>query len=149
MENKSERITKRIAKNKELLLEHLKKTPILQFACEKSGISRATIYRWRTEDKVFSDAMDIALHEGKLLVNDIAESQVMAAIRERNFSAATFWLRHHHPDYATRVELAGRIMHERRDLTDEEKSLIEKALRLALPPEELPTDNKQNKPNHE
>jgi len=57
MEHKSERVNTRITHNKKVLLEHLKKTPILQFAVEKSGVSRATVYRWRSEDKAFAVAI--------------------------------------------------------------------------------------------
>jgi len=38
-------IEKRQSKNKEQLLEILKKTPIVQIACEKAGVGRATYYR--------------------------------------------------------------------------------------------------------
>ena len=40
-------------KDKELILEQLRKTPIVQVACEKTGIARATYYRWRKKDKRF------------------------------------------------------------------------------------------------
>ena len=43
-------IEKRQSKNKEQLLEILKKTPIVQIACEKAGVGRATYYRWRKDD---------------------------------------------------------------------------------------------------
>ena len=35
--------------NKTIILEQLQKAPIVQIACEKTGISRATYYRWRKE----------------------------------------------------------------------------------------------------
>ena len=37
--------------SKELLVEQLKKTPIVQVVCEKIGVSRASYYRWRKDDK--------------------------------------------------------------------------------------------------
>lgn len=92
-------IGKRQAKNKELLLEELKKRPIVQYACEKLGIGRATYYRWRTEDPQFAEKADQALREGSLLVNDMAESQLMSAIRDKNLTAIIFWLKNHHPSY--------------------------------------------------
>ena len=129
MEHKSERVNTRITHNKKVLLEHLKKTPILQFAVEKSGVSRATVYRWRSEDKAFAVAMDEALHDGKLVVNDLAEAQLMTAIRERNLGAVTYWLRHHHPDYANTLQIKHAIQDE--TLTPEQEALVREALRLA------------------
>jgi hypothetical protein len=129
MKHKSERVNTRIAHNKKLLLEQLRKTPILQFACEKSNVSRATVYRWRTEDKSFATAMDEALHDGKMVVNDLAEAQLMTAIRERNLTAILYWLRHHHPDYANTLQIKHAIQDE--TLTPEQEALVREALRLA------------------
>lgn len=116
-------------KNKEQLLERLKKTPIVQVACEKTGISRATFYRWKQEDHYFATKADNALAEGSALVNDIAESQLMSAIKDKNMTAIIFWLKHHHPSYATRVELTGQLKHEYK-LSQEEENLIAKALSM-------------------
>lgn len=131
---------KRIEKTKQLLLEQLKKTPIIQIACEKIGLGRATFYRWKVDDPTFAKAVDDALLEGKLLVNDLAESQLIGAIKDRNLTAITYWLRHHHRDYKNRLELEGTIntIHE---LSDEQKALVKKALELTglgLQPYEKP-----------
>lgn len=50
----SNRLQSRIKQEKQILLEHLEKTPIVQIACEKSGVGRSTYYRWMQADKVFS-----------------------------------------------------------------------------------------------
>lgn len=118
-------------KNKELLIEQLKKTPIVQVACGKVNIGRATYYRWRNEDKEFTAKADDALDEGSSLVNDIAESQLMSAIKDKNLTAIIFWLKHHHPTYATKVEITGRLKAENEVLTPEQEALITKALQLA------------------
>ena len=39
---------------KKLVVEQLKKNPIIQFVCERSGVSRATFYRWQKEDADFT-----------------------------------------------------------------------------------------------
>jgi hypothetical protein len=118
-------------KEKELLTEQLKKTPIIQLACERTSISRATYYRWRKEDQQFTKNADEALIEGILLVNDVAESQLMSAIREKNMAAIIYWLRHHHPSYANKVEISGRLTHSDEELTPEQTALVKAALRLA------------------
>lgn len=124
-------IQKRMDTNKELLIEQLKKTPIVQVACEKVGIGRATYYRWHKEDEEFTKLADEAIAEGSLLVNDMAESQLMAAIRDQNLTAIIFWLKHHHPLYATRVEVTAKLKHDNEQLTPEQEALVTKALKLA------------------
>jgi hypothetical protein len=124
-------VDKRQTKNKELLLEQLKKRPIVQFACEKSGIGRATYYRWRKEDPEFTEKADQALLEGSLLVNDMAESQLMSAIRDKNLTAIIFWLKNHHPNYATKVEVTAKLKADSESLTPEQEALVTKALQLA------------------
>ena len=119
----------RQSKEKELLLEQFRKIPIIQVACEKSGVGRATYYRWRQDDPEFAKMADEALSEGSLLVNDMAESQLLQAIRSQNLGATIFWLKHHHPAYANKVEITGRLKHDY-ELTTEEETLIAKALAM-------------------
>lgn len=129
-EKKKRTIRVRISKRKQEFLEQIKKTPIIQIACEKVFIGRATIYRWREADKNFAEAMDKALHEGKLMVNDVAESQLMSAIRERNMTAIIFWLKHHHKEYAPRLKIDAQL-NLTEVLTPEQEALVREALRLA------------------
>lgn len=123
------------SKKKGEFVEQLKRIPIVQVACEKIGLSRNTVYRWRKEDKEFNKAMDDALAEGEALINDMSESQLLTLIKEKNWSSISFWLRHRHPKYKEKVEISGQLIHEKRELTEEEKGLIKEALRLALPKE--------------
>ena len=88
---KKETIKRRIKKEKELILEQLKRTPIVQVACEKTGIGRSTYYRWKKEDNKFAELADAAILEGSLFVNDMAESQLLSAIRDKNLTAIIFW----------------------------------------------------------
>jgi hypothetical protein len=124
-------IEKRQSKNKEQLLEILKKTPIVQIACEKAGIGRASYYRWRKEDADFAQQSDQALQDGSLLVNDMAESQLMSAIKDKNMTAIIFWLKHHHSAYATKVEVTTTSKDKEIYLTEEQKELLNKALEMA------------------
>ncbi len=111
-------------------LEQLKKTPIVQIACEKTSLSRATYYRFRKEDEEFKKLADEALLEGSLLVNDLAESQLITAIKDRNLTAIQLWLKTHHPQYANKVEVQGKVTVENTPLTNEQQELIKKALAL-------------------
>lgn len=116
-------------RDKRFLIKNLKKTPIIQFACERTGIARATFYRWKKEDKEFANKVGIALESGKNLINDMAESQLLSAIRDKNLGAIIFWLRNNHPRYTTKVELTTKDA-QPKELTAEQKKLIEQALVL-------------------
>lgn len=126
------KIKDRQTKEKILLIEQLRKTPIVQIACEKIGIGRATYYRWRKDDIEFAEKADDALLAGSLLVNDMAESQLMSAIKDKNLTAIIFWLKHHHPNYATKVEVTAHLKSQNETLTPEQEALVNKALQLAF-----------------
>ncbi len=81
------------------IVRQLQTTPIPQIACERAGISRATYYRWRTNDFVFARAADHAIEEGRFLVNDMSESQLIRAVKNGEPWAVRFWLTHNHPRY--------------------------------------------------
>lgn len=113
-----------------LLLMQLKKTPIVQVACEKTGISRATYYRWRKDDPEFADKADIAIDEGLNLINDMAESQLISAIKDRNLTGIIFWLKNHHKNYSPKLEVTtknGDI-----PITDEQREIIKHSLDMAF-----------------
>ncbi len=122
-------------KDQQLILAQLRKIPIVEVACEKVKIATSTYYRWR-EDLEFAAAADAAMRDGRLFINDLSEAQVVTLIKEKSWPAISFWLRANHPRYAHRLELEGRIEHvEKRAMTAEDKALIEKSLRLAMPSE--------------
>jgi len=116
---------------KDQLLDELKKSPIIQVACQKSGISRATYYRWRKEDADFAEVADQALGESTALMNDIAESQLISAIKEKNMTAILFWLKNRHSAYATRIAISGHLKQDSEALTPDQEAIVQEALRLA------------------
>lgn len=124
-------IDARKAREQAMLLEQLRKVPIVQFACEKTGIGRATYYRWRKEDPEFAKMSDEALEEGTFLVSDMAESQLLTAIRDGNLGAVMYWLRHRNPHYNSKLEVTARIKSMDEKLTPEQEAAITEALRLA------------------
>jgi len=116
-------------KTSKQFLEELKKVPIVQVACEKTGVSRNSVYRWRRGDKKFEEEMDKAMSEGVAFVNDMSESQLLTMIKEKNWSAISFWLRHRNDNYKTKIEV---ITNERIDeLTPDQQKVVKQALRLA------------------
>lgn len=117
-------------RDKKLVLEQLRKIPIIMVACEKVGIGRTTIYRWRDEDKKFAKDLEEALTEGEALINDMSESQLISLIRDKNFQALSFWLRHRNPKFRDRVELTAKF-EKQEELTPEQEQTVREALKLA------------------
>lgn len=96
------RIIARQEKSKEVLLEQLNKTPIVQIACEKIGVARSTYYRWIEDDKEFDNKIKEAIRKGKSLINDMAESKLISAIQNGNTTAIIYWLKNNHKGYRER-----------------------------------------------
>jgi len=119
----------RTQQNRQLMINQLKKTPVVQIACEKTGIARSTFYRWKEEDSEFAKEADQALAEGVSLVNDMAESQLLSAIRDRNISAIFYWLNHRHSAYSNKLEITAKVKDE--TLSPEQEELIKKELKHA------------------
>jgi len=133
-------------KVKTAFLEQLTKIPIIQLACEKIGIARATVYRWKAEDEEFKEKMENALKEGETMINDMSETQVISLIKDKKWHAISFWLRHHHPKYAQRIEISTNNQPQEK-LDPEQEAVVREALRLAglTHPEEKIADNNAEK----
>jgi predicted DNA-binding transcriptional regulator AlpA len=110
-------------------LVELAKIPIVQVACEKTDLSRNTVYRWRKEDVSFAKKMDQALSDGVALVNDMSESQLLTLIKEKNFPAVRFWLNKRHPAYKDKIEVTTKEDIEA--LTPSQAKIVKQALKLA------------------
>lgn len=123
------------------LIKQLKKTPIVEVACKKLGIGRATYYRWKKDDSKFAEEAEFALDEGSQLVNDMAESQLINAIKEGNMTGIIFWLKNHHKQYSPKLEVTTKNGDV--PLTDEQKELIRKSLAMAF------SNNSELEENHE
>jgi hypothetical protein len=111
------------------VIEQLRKIPIIQVACEKTGVSRATFYRWKQEDSEFGKSCEAALSDGVALVNDMAESQLLSAIKEKNTTAIFYWLNHRHPSYGNKLEVTTRA--DLGELNPEQQQLVARALQHA------------------
>lgn len=131
-------IENRQIKEKTAIIEMLKKTPIIQIVCEKTGVGRATYYRWRKDDPEFAKLADEALAQGILLINDLAESKLIASVQNQNMTAIIFWLKNHHPAYTTKIELTTQQL--KAELSEEEKIAIEKVLGLTGVTKEINKD---------
>lgn len=122
---------KNTTETKELLLEQLRKTPILETACQKIGISKMTVSRWRKDSKAFNKAVDDALLEGRLKINDIAESQIISLIAQGKFEASKYWLNNNDPRYANKLEIRGTLKHKDDPMSAEQRAFIKRAIKLS------------------
>jgi hypothetical protein len=109
--------------------EELTKVPIVQVACEKTGVSRNSVYRWRKDDPSFCKKMDQAIKDGVSLVNDMSESQLLILIKEKNYPAISFWLRHRNDNYKNKLEITTK--EESEALTPSQAKIVRNALKLA------------------
>lgn len=78
-------------RGKKKLLEALREAPIIEAACKKAGISRATYYRWREDDEFRREA-DEAIEIGDERVCGIAESKLLGLVHQSNLPAIRFLL---------------------------------------------------------
>ena len=81
------------------IIEELERTPIIQVVCEKFGISRQTFYRWMNESEDSFNDVNKALGFGIGLVNDVAESNVLTGIKNKDAAYTKYWLSHRHEAY--------------------------------------------------
>lgn len=95
-------------KQKKALIEQLKKTPIVQTACTRADVGRATYYKWRAQDRVFARVAERAIEFSRFSINDVAESRLLQLVQSDNLTAIIFWLKHNHPQYAP----SNKVIHE-------------------------------------
>ena len=124
-------MTRKITSDKNHLIKELQKMPIVEIACKRANVPRSTYYRWRKDDMEFANFCDEALVMSTDTINDLAESQLISAIKEKNTTAITFWLKHRHKAYKARVEISASAEKPLDELTTEQAEIVSKALALA------------------
>ena len=118
-------------------LEQLAEIPNISLACERVGIARNTVYRWRNEDPDFAARMDEALVSGRNSINDLAESKLVSHINQGNMRAIQYWLDNHRREY---------IKPRDKNLWKNEKPPVTKIIIEALDEDELrQMDNEDRK----
>ena len=126
----NETILERQAKDKQNMIEALKEMPIIQVACKKSGLSRATYYRWQQEDRDFKRQSRDALDYGIEFINDMSESQLITLIKEKKMPAIALWLKNNHKRYGSKGRDYTPIT-STEDLSPDEQKMVLDALALA------------------
>jgi len=143
---KEETVRKRKWEKQYELFQHLKRNPNIEWASQKVGVHRSTVYRWMEESEDFKKMLGYSLKEGTSVMNDIMESLLIQAAKNYKVGAITFWLRNRHPAYL-HIRLQERLMEIFKDsithdLTQEQLAVMERAFKAwSIPfPEKLPTD---------
>lgn len=86
------RVERKIKIQKRLLLEQILKMPNLEIACKKINISRATVYRWRNQDKKFDTEYEETLERGTETTDDFVEAKLFELINRSDSNAILFFL---------------------------------------------------------
>ena len=80
-------------------LEELAKTSNISISCERSGLSRQTVYRWMDEDLEFKKKVNQAIYLGVENINDLAESKLISNIKSGDQRPIEYWLSNHKETY--------------------------------------------------
>lgn len=118
-----------LTNDQKVLLEVLRKVPIVQAACGKVGVGRATYYRWRKDRPDFAKLAEEAIKEGVKMVNDVAESKLLTKIEEGNMTGIIFWLKNHHAGYEEKLTVKAQTQTKPLPkLTDQQKAVVQQLL---------------------
>jgi hypothetical protein len=99
-------VAKRIAEDKEAVLEALNKSSgIVASACKAANISRFTFYKWYNEDEDFREKVD----DVRELQKDFAEALILKKMKEGDTTMIIFYAKTQMKDrgYSERVEHTG------------------------------------------
>lgn len=83
----------------EKVLEHLRESGNVSYACKRTGVGRQTFYDWKDNNGAFELEAEAAIAFGKEFVNDLAHTKLIQNINEGDFRAVKFQLVSRHPDY--------------------------------------------------
>lgn len=115
----------------QLVLEQLRKIPIVQVVAEKVGVSRSTIYRWQEESEQFRKDVEKAMNEGEALINDMGESQLLTLMKDKHWPSIRFWLERRNPKFKNTIDVTANLQTPQEELSPEQQSIVSEALRLA------------------
>lgn len=122
-------VDKKIEKQKELLLGHLRTVPIVEMATKRIGISRATFYRWCSDDENFKTDVENAKVDGIESINDVSEAQLISLIKEKKYQAIALWLKNNHKRFMSEEKKDMLVRAQKKiELNEQQKQLLKDAL---------------------
>ncbi|MDD5721104.1 MAG: AlpA family phage regulatory protein [Candidatus Pacebacteria bacterium] len=126
---------------KSKFLEILRESPWISFASKKTGISRATIYRWMKDSPEFRREVNVAMKAGVSQIDEIAEMGLAKKLKEGYFPAIKFHLINNNPKYAPKrnIDPPPLFVHQHND----ESEVCELCIRVAVEKENKEQEMKQ------
>lgn len=94
------------SKTKQKLLQELEKDGNVYISCIKTGISKATYYRWRGGDAGFRKKTDKVVRMGRENMSDIAEHALFINVKKGKMDAIKYALSHLSPRYRPKEKRA-------------------------------------------
>ena len=95
------------------IIEILSENPSVHYACKKTGIARATHYRWMKDNAEYRTAINRALKEGRTQWTENAEAVLMKKVRDGNMRAVTYYLSHNDARYIPKRSVYSEPLSER------------------------------------
>lgn len=77
----------------------MEKFSTISAACEKTGLSRQSVYRWMDEDEDFRKRVEDARQRGIQALCDLAEVRLAANVNSGSQRAIEYYLRTHRKEY--------------------------------------------------
>ena len=87
------------------------------------------------------------MSEGVAFVNDMSESQLLTMIKEKNWSAISFWLKHRNDNYRDKIEITTK--EDKEELTPSQAKIVKQALKLASITKSKSIKNINEKKSHD
>lgn len=108
---------------KEKLLKEIEKSGNVYLSCMKTGIDKATFYRWRKDDKQFGKKATEAIKRGRENNCEIAEHALMMNVKEKKMDAIKYVLSHQSKIYKPK---ARKVIIEHSNTNNSEKAISTK-----------------------
>lgn len=105
---------------KEKLLKEIEKSGNVYLSCMKTGIDKATFYRWRKDDKQFSKKATEAVKRGRESNCDLAEHALMLNVKDKKMDAIKYVLSHQSKIYKPK---ARKVIIEHSNTNNSEKAI--------------------------
>ncbi len=100
-------------KTKEKLLKELEKSGNVYLSCIKTGVNKATYYRWKNENKEFRKLADKAIRFGRENNCEVAEHVLMLKIKDKDSRSIEYYLNHNSDRYRTKRDSSVVIFHKK------------------------------------
>jgi hypothetical protein len=100
-------------KTKQKLLDEIQKFGNVYLSCLKTGIGKATYYRWKEKDKKFREQAEKAERMGRENISDVAEHALLQNIKKGDQRAIEYALNHNSERYKQKQTSTVVLLHKK------------------------------------